>query len=83
MPTAQPFRIDIPQEKLDAIMARVKAYDWFPAPANEEGFAYGMSTPVMKDIQRYWIAGYDWRKSEEILNKYPSYKVEILSLIHI
>ena len=22
MPTAQPFRIDIPQEKLDAIMAR-------------------------------------------------------------
>ena len=77
MPTPKTFRIDIPQDKLDAIMARVKAYDWFPAPANEEGFAYGMSTKVMKDIQRYWIAGYDWRKSEEILNRYPSYKVEV------
>lgn len=63
MPTAKPFRIDVPRVKLDTIMARVKAYDWFLAPANEDGFTYGMSTPVMKDIQRYWLAGYDWRKS--------------------
>ena len=77
MSKAQPFRIEVPQEKLDAIMARVKDYEWFPAPANEQGFAYGMSTSVMKDIQRYWIAGYDWRKAEEKLNHFANYKAKV------
>ena len=77
MPTPRPFRIEVPDEKLDAIMARVRDYKWFSAPQNEQGFAYGMSTKVMKEIQGYWLAGFDWRKAEETLNKYPGHLVEI------
>ncbi len=77
MAEPKPFTIDVPDVKLAAIRARVEAYKWFPAPANEQGFAYGMSTPVMQDIQRYWLETYDWRAAEKDLNRYPQYTAEI------
>lgn len=77
MTTPRPFAIDVPDEKLAAIRARVEAYSWFPAPANEQGFAYGMSTPVMQDIQRYWLETYDWRAAEADLNRWPQFTAEV------
>lgn len=77
MTTPKPFAIRIPDEKLAAIRARVEAYSWFPAPANEQGFAYGMSTPVMQDIQRYWLETYEWRAAEAELNRWPQFTAEV------
>jgi pimeloyl-ACP methyl ester carboxylesterase len=71
------FEISVPDPKLDAIRARVEAYRWFPAPANEQGFAYGMSTPVMRDLQAHWLNAYDWRAAEADLNRYPHFKADI------
>lgn len=77
MTSPTPFKIAIPDDKLAAIRSRVEAYPWFPAPENEQGFAYGMSTPVMKNLQQYWLSGYDWRDAEETLNTHPHFKAEI------
>ncbi len=71
------FTINVPAEKLSAIRARVESYKWFPAPANEQGFAYGMSTEVMKDIQRYWLDTFDWRKAETELNRWPQFMADV------
>lgn len=71
------FTINIPDTKLAAIRARVEAYSWFPAPANEQDFAYGMATPVMQDIQRYWLETYDWRAAEAELNRWPQFTAEV------
>lgn len=72
-----PFQIRTPDEKLDWIRERVEAYRWFPAPENEQGFAYGMSTPVLKEMQEYWLNTYDWRAAEAELNRYPHFTAEI------
>ncbi len=77
MTSPKPFTIHVPDEKLAAIRARVEAYKWFPAPANEQGFAYGMSTPVMQDIQRYWLETYDWRAAEAELNRWPQFTAQV------
>jgi microsomal epoxide hydrolase len=77
MGTPQPFTINIAQDKLDAIRARVEAYHWFPAPAGLPDWQLGMSTPVLKDLQAYWLDTYDWRAEEQKLNQYPQFKVEI------
>lgn len=77
MTQPSPFKIHVPDEKLAAIRARVAAYTWFPAPANEQGFAYGMSTPVMQELQRYWLEQYDWRKAEAELNRHPQFTAEV------
>jgi pimeloyl-ACP methyl ester carboxylesterase len=71
------FLIAVPDEKLAALRARVAAYKWFPAPANEQGFAYGMSTPVMRDLQAYWLESYDWRAAEADLNRYPQFVADV------
>ena len=77
MTEPQPFTINIAQDKLDAIRARVEAYTWFPAPAGLPDWQLGMSTPVLKDIQAYWLNAYDWRAEERKLNQYPHFTVEI------
>lgn len=77
MPTPTPFKIDIPQAKLDAIRDRVSAYTWFHAPEGLPDWQLGMSTPVLKEIQSYWLESYDWRAAEAELNQYPQFMVEI------
>ncbi|MFN3609721.1 MAG: epoxide hydrolase family protein [Hyphomonas sp.] len=77
MPAAQPFKVQVPDAKLAEIRTRVEGYRWFPAPANEQGFAYGMSTEVMKEIQRYWLETYDWRAAEAELNRWPQFTAEV------
>ncbi|WP_300377665.1 epoxide hydrolase family protein [Henriciella sp.] len=77
MTKAQPFRIEISQDKLDWIRSRVEAYNWFPAPEAGGPWQFGMSAAVMKDIQAYWLNQYDWREAEAELNKWPHYKAEI------
>ncbi|MEM9937335.1 MAG: epoxide hydrolase family protein [Pseudomonadota bacterium] len=78
--TPKPFQISVPQTKLDAIKARVRDYKWFDAPELPDDWALGMSTPVMKDIQAYWLESYDWRAAEAKLNTHPHYKAEIEGL---
>ena len=87
MSAVSPFRVAVPAEKIDQIMSRVENYVWFPAPANEDGFAYGMSTPVMKDIQAYWLNTFSWQAAEERLNKFPQFTTKIegidIHFIHV
>lgn len=75
----RPFRIDVPDEKLDWINARVSAYPWYEPPGGprDDAWAYGMSTNWLKDIARYWQNGFDWRKAEAELNRLPQFKTTI------
>ncbi|MEO1553296.1 MAG: epoxide hydrolase family protein [Pseudomonadota bacterium] len=72
-----PFQIQIPQSKLDEIRQRVADYTWFPAPAGVPDWQLGMSTPVMRDVQSYWLERYDWRAEEARLNQYPHFIADI------
>lgn len=77
MTSPKPFKIDIPEEKIEHIARRVSDYRWFPAPKGAPDWAFGMSTPVLKDLQAYWLSDYDWREQEKQLNQYPHYTVDI------
>ena len=77
MSSVTPFKIDIPQSKLDDIRARVEAYRWFPEPAGLPEWQLGMSTPALKDIQSYWLNEFDWRAAEDKLNQYPQFTADI------
>ena len=77
MAEVKSFSIDVPDAVLDRIGERVAAYRWFPAPANETGWEYGMSTPVLKTLQSHWLEAYDWREAEKALNRHPQFTVEI------
>jgi len=77
MTSPKPFTIAVPEKKLQAIHDRVADYQWFDAPAGTPEWAFGMSTPVLKDIQSYWLNEYNWRAQEVLLNQYPQFVAEV------
>ena len=74
--TPRPFRIDVHQEVLDDIRARVAAYPWFEMPA-DGGWDYGANLDYLRDLCGYWADGYDWRAEEAKLNVLPHFKADV------
>jgi epoxide hydrolase len=74
--TPRPFRIDIPQAKIDRILARVRDAEW-PDRLDAPDLRYGVSWDYMKALAKYWIEQYDWRKAEASLNRYPQFLARI------
>jgi microsomal epoxide hydrolase len=75
-----PFKINVPQTTLDAIRAKVRAYEWHEMPRGdglEGSWAYGANLDFMKTLCAYWIDGYDWRKWEAALNYFPQFVAHV------
>ncbi|GGK71664.1 multidrug MFS transporter [Sphaerisporangium melleum] len=70
------FSIDVPQEALDELRARLKATRFAADPGNEEEY-YGVSTAYLKPLVEYWADGFDWRAVERALNTFTHHRVEI------
>lgn len=76
--THRPFTVAIPQQKLDAIRARVASFPWFPAPDDEgDGWQRGVNRRFLRELCAYWLDGYDWRAQEKALNSYPQFIASI------
>jgi microsomal epoxide hydrolase len=90
MAAPTPFKIDIPQATLDAIAAKVRAYQWHEMPEIAEGgdrWAYGTDMLYMRELCDYWVSKYDWRKAEAALNRFPQFKATVdgqeIHFIHV
>ena len=80
MAEPKPFRIDIPQTVINAIAKKVHDYDWHEMPSGpglDESWAYGANLGYMKELCRYWIENYDWRRWESELNRFPQFTAEV------
>ncbi len=65
----QPFQVNIAQPVLDDLKACILATRWPEAESSE----HGMSLSFMKELATYWIAGFDWRKTETAINAWPNF----------
>ncbi|MFG1797869.1 epoxide hydrolase family protein [Nocardia sp. NPDC049149] len=72
----QKFRIDIPQQQLDDLRARLDSAR-LPAPLPGDGWDTGVPTTWLRDMVDYWRTEYDWRAAEAELNTFPQYTTEI------
>jgi pimeloyl-ACP methyl ester carboxylesterase len=72
----RPFRVNVPQEKIDRILARVRSTD-LPDRLEAPDLRYGVSWDYMRDLIRYWTEQYDWRKAEAGLNRYPQFLARV------
>jgi microsomal epoxide hydrolase len=71
-----PYTIHIPDERLAAIMAKVKAYDWSQLP-DAGGWNSGVGIDDLKRLVAFWRDAYDWRKVERRLNGLPHFTTDI------
>ena len=72
----KPFKVDISDKYLQNIYSKVKNYPWHEMP-DEGGWDYGTNLEYMKEISKYWIEKFDWRKTEKEINKFKNFKSNI------
>jgi pimeloyl-ACP methyl ester carboxylesterase len=72
----RPFRIDIPQARLDDLKARLTNTRW-PDELPGVGWSRGVPVDYLKDLADCWRTGYDWRRHEAALNGHPQYVTTI------
>ncbi|SNY89825.1 Epoxide hydrolase N terminus [Nocardia amikacinitolerans] len=72
----RPFRIEIPQARIDRLHARLADTLW-PDELPGVGWDKGMPVSYLKPLAEYWRTGYDWRAAEAKLNELPQFVTEI------
>ncbi|WP_433714914.1 epoxide hydrolase family protein [Nocardia sp. CA-084685] len=82
----RPFRIEIPQDRIDDLHARLANTLW-PDEIPGGGWDKGASISYMKDLAEYWRSEYDWRAVEARLNQLPQFVTDIdgqqLHFLHV
>ncbi|MFF0544683.1 epoxide hydrolase family protein [Nocardia thailandica] len=76
MSTVTPFRVDIPQSRLDDLADRLRRALW-PDELPGVGDAYGVPAGRVRELTRYWLEEFDWRAVESELNAHPQFTTEI------
>ena len=79
MKSIQPFRIDVPDETLERIRARVAGYPWHEMP-DDGGWEYGANLDYMKELCAYWVEAFDWRKQEAAINRFSHFTAPVNSI---
>jgi len=72
----KPFKVNISDQIIKDIYDRVKKYPWHEMP-NDGGWEYGTNLNYMKEISKYWVSEFDWRKHEKEINKSPNFIAKI------
>lgn len=72
----KPFKLEIPDKTIQNIYSKVKNYPWHQMPDNG-GWDYGTNLDYMKEFSDYWVNKFDWKKTEEKINKFKNFKSNI------
>jgi pimeloyl-ACP methyl ester carboxylesterase len=80
------FNVAVPQEQLDDLRRRIEATRW-PSKELVDDRSQGVQLATVRELARYWISDYDWRKAEAKLNALPQFATEIdgvdIHFIHV
>ena len=72
----RPFKIQVPDDVLSDLTARLDMTRWPDQVANSD-WAYGTELGYLRELVAYWRHGYDWRGHEAKLNALPQYTADI------
>lgn len=75
--TVTPYQIHVSDERLEAVRRRVKNTWWPAEPVGVEPWYYGADLATMKELVRFWLNDYDWRKQEARINQLPQFMVDV------
>src|SRR3954453_18682381 len=81
-----PYTINIPDERLATIRAKVEAYDWSQLP-DAGGWSAGVGVDDLKRLVAYWRGRYDWGGGERGPNPPPNFPADVegepLHFVHV
>lgn len=76
--TIQPYKIHVPDSKLQRLKAKLSVYDLPDEVADAEPWSRGPPLADIKRLAAYWADGFDWRGVEARLNEtLPQYTTKV------
>jgi pimeloyl-ACP methyl ester carboxylesterase len=82
----RPFRFEASEAALAELKRRIAATRW-PEKETVGDSSQGVPLATMRELARYWASGYDWRKAQAKLNRYPQFVTSIdgldIHFIHV
>jgi len=76
MSAVTPFSIAASDEELEDLRRRLHATRW-PNEEPVDDWSQGIPLSYVKEVCSYWADGYDWRKREALLNRFPQWTTPI------
>ena len=76
MSDIRPFRIDVPEQQLEDLRARL-ALTRLPEKETPDDWSQGVPLAYMREILEYWQNDYDWRRAEADLNAFDGFLTEL------
>ena len=70
------FKIDVCQRDLNFIYKKVSEYPWHEMPS-DGGWQFGANIDVMKDLCKYWVEQFDWKRQEDKINSFDNFTAEV------
>lgn len=72
----EPFIIDIPEHRLQAMKQRLRETSW-PGDFGNDDWRHGVEEQWLRGMVDYWANDFDWRAQEAEMNKLPHFRVMI------
>ena len=70
------FKIDVCQRDLNFIYKKVSEYPWHEMPS-DGGWQFGTNIDFMKDLCKYWVEQFDWKRQEDKINLFDNFTAEV------
>ena len=70
------FKIDVCQRDLNFIYKKVSEYPWHEMPS-DGGWQFGTNVDFMKDLCKYWVEQFDWKRQEDKINLFDNFTAEV------
>ncbi|MBC66454.1 MAG: epoxide hydrolase [Rhodobacteraceae bacterium] len=70
------FKIDVCQRDLNFIYKKVSEYPWHEMPS-DGGWQFGANIDFMKDLCKYWVKQFDWKRQEDKINLFDNFTAEV------
>ncbi|MQY21673.1 epoxide hydrolase family protein [Nocardia macrotermitis] len=82
----RPFTVSISDSEIDDVRRRLAGTRW-PDPETVSDWSQGVRVANARSLVDYWERGYDWRRLESELNRFPQFLTEIdgldIHFIHV
>jgi len=78
MDSPVPFKIAVSEEKIQRLRQKLSLAD-YPNEVADTNDPWSRGAPLsdIKRLAQYWGNGFDWRKEEAALNRFPQFTVQV------
>ena len=70
------FKINVSDEQISNINSKFKSYPW-SSIENMEGWIHGTNKNYLKELCKYWVSDFDWKKHEKLINSFSNFKTNV------